>query len=85
MNEVISRAMELNTEVEWEVELPILEIGDVVELREVWDGEGDDPTILGSYSYQLTEGDWINYCWEVVKQNEDALFSLVKITKIELL
>lgn len=88
MNEVVKKAYEMNKESDWETKveyLPELEVGEVVELNDVWDGEGEDPTEEGSYSYKITDSDWINYVFEVVEQKENPLDTLVKITAIELL
>lgn len=63
--------------------LPELEIGDTITLGDVWDGEGEEPA--ESYSYKLTDSDWINYEFEILEAKEDVLESLVKITNIELL
>lgn len=89
MNKIVKKANELN---KYGVSVPELEIGDVVELNEVWDGEGEAPT--NQYSYFLTdEGEDgesnynvdINYEFEIVEENEDPLKTVVKITNINLI
>lgn len=64
---------------------PELSVGEVVELNDVWDGEGECPLESGSYSYKIQEGCWINYVFDVVESAENELDTLVKITEIELL
>lgn len=64
---------------------PELSVGEVVELNDVWDGEGECPLESGSYSYKIQEGCWINYVFDVVELAENELDTLVKITEIELL
>ena len=44
------------------------------------DAEGSD-----SYSYQITNDQWINYEFDIVEKKENPLDTLVKITKIELI
>ena len=67
---------------------PNLTVGEVVELNDVWDGNGDCPLEMGSYCYPVQDGPcdiWINYVFEVVEPAENELDTLVKITEIELL
>lgn len=84
MNKTVEQAIRMN---EFEQTLPRLEIGDVVELKDVWDGEGDVPT--ENFSYLVSTEDnieqWINYEFEVVEEKENELESLIKITNIELI
>lgn len=86
MNKTVKKALEMN---QFNNNLPKLEVGDIVELEEVWDGEGEAPTY--SYSYLLTndgeDGDSnvdvsINYEFEIIEANEDELKTTVKITNI---
>ena len=84
MNKTVEKAMELMEDV-YKGYIPDLEIGEVVELNDVWDGNGECPLDAGSYSYQLNDLDYINYVFEVVEQKENQLDTLVKITNIELL
>ena len=56
--------------------------GEIV-LGDLWDGTGD--VSQESYSIQLTDSDWINYCFEIIEEKEDPLETIVKITDIELL
>lgn len=64
--------------------LPELEVGEVCELNDLWDGNGD--VSAGSYSYQLTDSDWINYEFEVIEKNDNNLLdTVIRITKIELI
>lgn len=64
---------------------PDLSSGDIVELNDVWDGEGECPLESGSYSYKIQDDSWINYVFDVVESAENELDTLVKITEIELL
>lgn len=77
----LQKAEEIN---EYNYELPQLEVGDEVKLSDVWDGEGNVPD--ESYSYQLTDTDWLNYEFEILEKDEDnPLNTIVKITAIELI
>lgn len=88
MNKIIEQAYKMQGK-PYKRELPEVEIGDICKLGDVWDGEiepqeyGGDNTY--SYSYGLTDTDWINYVFEVIEKNENALDETVKIIKIELL
>lgn len=64
-------------------ELPEVEVGEVCELGDIWDGEGETPE--ESYSYKLTDMDWINYVFETVEENETNWKTTIKVTGIELL
>ena len=84
MNKVVEKAMKLMEDV-YKGYIPDLEVGEVVELNDVWDGNGECPLETGSYSYQIADIAWINYVFEVVEEKENKLNTLVKITEIELL
>lgn len=84
MNKTVYNAM-ASMEEEYRRYIPELEVGEVVEINDVWDGEGECPLGAGSYSYQLNDLDYINYVFEVVEEKENKLDTLVKITNIELL
>ena len=68
---------------EFNNDLPDVEAGGTIELSEIWDGTGEIPE--ESFSYQLTDTDWINYCFEIIERNEDMLKSKIRILNIELL
>lgn len=88
MNKIVERAYEINKSSDWGHKidyLPELEVGEKIELNDVWDGRGEDPTENGSYSYKIDDSDWINYVFEVVERKENPLNTIVKITDIELL
>lgn len=87
MNENVKKAYEKNrAESDWKVDyLPEVEVGEVVELNDIWSGDGDDPTELGSCSYKITDNDWINYVFDVIEKKENILDTLVRINEIELL
>lgn len=82
MNKTIKTAYEMQ-EAPFERSLPEVEVGDICKLEDIWDGEGDAPE--ESYSYQLTDTDWINYTFDVEEENDDKLKTVVRITGIELL
>ena len=81
MNKAVKKAMEMD---EFNNDLPDVEAGGgAIELSESWDGTGEIPE--ESFSYQLTDTDWINYCFEIIERNEDMLKSKIRILNIELL
>lgn len=81
MNKAVKKAMEMD---EFNNDLPDVEAGGgTIELSEIWDGTGEIPE--ESFSYQLTDTDWINYCFEIIERNEDMLKSKIRILNIELL
>ena len=82
MNEVVKRAMEIIKNSEWDTDIPELEIGDIVEINDIWDGNGEVPE--GSYSYQLDDNDWIDYRFKVIEKVENPLDTKIKIIAIEL-
>ena len=77
MNKIVKKAIEMN---QFTNDLPELEIDDIVILGKVWDGNGETPK--NSYSYKLTDSDWINYEFEVIEEKEDELETVIKITDI---
>lgn len=88
MNETVKRAYEIQKE--WcesegisEEYLPELEVDEICEINDVWDGEGDVPT--ESYSYKLSDIDYINYEFEVVEENNNPLDTIIRITNIEII
>lgn len=83
MNKIVKKAMEMH-EFESLQSLPDLEVGDIVTLGQVWDGNGETPT--EDYSYKLNDiEDWINYTFEVIEEKENVLDTIVKITNIDLI
>ena len=89
MNKIVKKALEMD---QFNNQLPQLEIGDVVELGEVWDGNGEIPEC--SYSYHLTdcgedgESNYpvdINYEFAVIEEKENKLETVIKITDISLI
>lgn len=89
MNDTVKRAYELSKEAaDFELGyIPDVEVGEVVEINDIWDGEGENPTEREDYSisYKVTDDDWINYCFEIVEKKENELDTLVRITEIEML
>lgn len=98
MNEIVKKAYEIlgECESEWAsgIILPELEIGEVVEINDVWDGvtnipgidENSVPGDTGEYCYKLNdENDCINYTFEVVEQRENFLDTLVRVLEIEII
>ena len=82
MNKEVKRAMEIIENSEWDTDIPELEIGDIVEINDVWDGNGEVPE--ESYSYQLDDNNWIDYRFKVIKKAENPLDTKIRITAIEL-
>mgnify|MGYP001042590862 FL=1 len=64
-------------------QLPQIDVGEEVTLKEIWDGEGEVPE--ESYSYQIGETAWINYEFETIKEQEDPFNTMVRITNVELI
>lgn len=82
MNEAVKRAMEIIKGSEWNTVIPELEIGEEVEMNDLWDGNGEVPE--ESYSYQLDDNNWIDYRFEVIEKVENPLDTKIRITAIEL-
>lgn len=86
MNKIVLEAQKIN---QFQQYIPELEIGEIVELNDVWDGKGEEPE--ESYSYFLGDDPdsgcptWINYVFEVLETKENPLDNVVKIKEIELL
>jgi len=80
MNKIIKQAIKID---EFSNNLPMVGIGDVVRLGDIWDGRGVAPDT--SYSYPLTDMDTINYVFNIAEKNEELLESLIRIIDIELL
>lgn len=81
MNNIIEKAQAMD---QFGNNLPYVEQGGgQIELGEIWDGTGDVPQ--ESWSIQITDSDWINYCFEIVEKNSDPLKTVIRITDIELL
>lgn len=90
MNKTIEKAMHI-TEKGFKVTIPECEVGDIIELSKIWDGEGDAPE--DNYSYLLTdcgedgngcEEIWINFEFELINEDENPLNSTIKILDISL-
>lgn len=83
MNKSVERAMQLIKQSEWkDTKIPDLEVGDVVKLSDVWDGNGAEPE--ESYSYQLDSDNWIDYSFLVVEKAENPFDTKIKILSIEI-
>lgn len=82
MNEVVKRARKIIENSEWDTDIPELEIGDIVEINDIWGGNGEVPE--ESYSYQLDDNNWIDYRFEVIEKAENPLDTKIRITAIEL-
>ena len=80
MNNIVLKAKELD---QFGNDLPDVEIGKSVELGVIWDGTGE--VLEDSWSIQLTDSNWINYCFDVIEKNSDPLNTVVRISDIELL
>lgn len=88
MNETILRAMKINEKADFKTDLPFLEIGDELYLKDLLE-DGDAETEILSYlskSYKIDDNDWINYEFEIIEEdNEKLINTLIKITDIYLL
>ena len=82
MNKTVKEAYE-KQENEYKGYIPELEIGEECELNDVWDGNGEAPD--ESYSYQISDSEWINYEFEVIEEKENQLDTIIKITTIEII
>ena len=87
MNKIVKKALEMD---QFNNQLPQLEIGDIVTLGDVWDGNGEIPEY--SYSYHLRDCDEehnypvdINYEFAVIEEKENKLETVIKITDISLI
>lgn len=61
--------------------LPRTHIGEIVYLKNIWDGEGEVPE--NSYSYWIGNGDYLNYEFEYINKKEgDILNSVIKVIDI---
>ena len=87
MNKIIKKALEMD---QFNNQLPQLEIGDIVTLGDVWDGNGEIPEC--SYSYHLRDCDEesnypvdINYEFAIIEEKENKLETVIKITDISLI
>lgn len=84
MNKVVAEAKKIMEEKNVYYDIPELEIGDIVELKEVWDGEGETPEEDYTYTVinDLHESVGVNYEFEIIEENEEELETVVKITDI---
>lgn len=80
MNNIIEKAQAMD---QFGNNLPDVEQGGEITLSDLWDGTGDMPQ--ESWSIQITDCDWINYCFEIIEEKEDPLDNVIRITDIELL
>lgn len=98
MNKIVKRAYEINRKAaEFSIDLPDLEIGDVVRLGDVWDGEEPYTRAYNNNSYSYIISDlgedgatnvdiYINYVFNTIGEDrKDEMNSLVKIISIELI
>lgn len=95
MNDVVQKAYMINKKGDYKIEyLPEVEVVEEVEINDIWDGNGDDPTDAGSVSYKISDCGidggsncpvWINYNFEAIERKENVLDTIVRITEIELL
>lgn len=98
MNKIVKRAYEINRKAaEFSIDLPDLEIGDVVRLGDVWDGEEPYARAYNNNSYSYIISDlgedgatnvdiYINYVFNTIGEDrKDEMNSLVKIISIELI
>lgn len=82
MNNIVKKAYEIQKD-EYKGYLPEVEIGEICELNDVWDGEGEVPE--NDYSYKIADTEWINYIWEVLESKENILDTVIRVVNIELI
>ena len=86
MSKIIEKARKIAKNNGVLVNLPELEINQECQLKDVWDGNGeipfDDETCEGSYSYELGNGDFIDYDFVVLGKCEDELEHVIRIINI---
>lgn len=82
MNGTVKKAYEMQQE-EYKGYIPDLEIGEICEINDLWDGSGELPE--ESFAIKIGDQDWINYSFDVIEEKEDPLDTIIKITEIELL
>lgn len=82
MNKTVEKAKEIQTS-DYIGYLPELEVGEKVEMNDLWDGEGEVPE--ESFSIQLDDMNWINYVFDVLEEKENPLDTIIKITSIDLI
>lgn len=89
MNKIVEKAKVLD---QFNSYIPELEVNEVVEINDVWDGEGEVPE--SSYSYHLTDNGEdgesncpvdINYEFVIIEEKENPLETVIKITNIQLI
>ncbi|WP_070042352.1 hypothetical protein [Robinsoniella peoriensis] len=80
MNEIVARAKEI---MQYKGYLPELEVGEKVEMNDLWNGNGDVPE--ESFSIQLDDMNWINYVFDVLEEKENPLDTVINITSIDLI
>ena len=89
MNKVVQKAHEIAVNHGTDCYYPDLEIGEICEINDLWDGKGEEPSTQGSYAHFICEDSsgelWINYLFEVVEKKENELDTLIKITGIDLI
>ncbi|AJD29287.1 hypothetical protein FDE98_17975 [Clostridium sporogenes] len=88
MNKIVEKAKKIN---KFQKYIPELEEGEIVELNDLWDGEGEVPE--DSYSYLLTDNGEnddtygydinINYVFEIIEEKKNPLDTVIKIIQIE--
>lgn len=72
----------MQTQIEWVIEdyhLPEVKVGQVVNIRQVWDGRHENPLYDKRYSYQLSPYESLTYRWKI----KDEQAQTVLITEIE--
>lgn len=90
MNREVKEAIKLNLQESKEegvrpLNYPDLEIGQVCNIMDVWDGNGDWPDSDeddAAYSYYVKSYTWITYWFKVLERNSDGMAEIVKITEI---
>lgn len=85
MNKTIIKALEINKEADFNTNLPFLEEGDELFLKDLLEGDECVRDILDveSKSYKISDYDWVNYEFEVLREDEeDPMDTVIRITNI---
>lgn len=82
MNAIVEKAKEIMGD-SHDNYLPDVEIGEICEINDIWNGIGICPE--QSYSYRIADNEWINYVFEIIEIKENKLDTVIKITDIELI
>lgn len=80
MRNIFKEAERLN---EFGTIIPMVEIGQIIELGDIWDGKGELPEI--SWALPLNELDSINYEFDIIEENEIPHKTSIKIMSVDII